>query len=68
MKFIAKDSQEELDRKLQRPFFKESADSAQEPASQRDSTVFVWGLNDKEQLGGMKGSKVLKFTLYLSLK
>lgn len=23
-----------------------------------DCRVFVWGLNDKDQLGGMKGSKV----------
>lgn len=33
--------------------------------------VFVWGLNDKDQLGGLKGSKVshlcLKFPCHLSL-
>lgn len=27
--------------------------------------VFVWGLNDKDQLGGLKGSKVLIYALWL---
>ena len=58
MKFIAKDCQEELDRKLQRPLFRGSPSMSQKPLSQRESKVFVWGLNDKEQLGGLKGSKV----------
>lgn len=26
--------------------------------SENQSKVFVWGLNDKDQLGGLKGSKV----------
>ena len=58
MKFIATEWQEELDRKLQRPLFKETENLSRKPASHRESKVFVWGLNDKEQLGGLKGSKV----------
>ena len=33
-----------------------------EPTPEGQVKVFVWGLNDKEQLGGLKGSKV---TIYL---
>ncbi|XP_044262446.1 E3 ubiquitin-protein ligase HERC2 isoform X2 [Tribolium madens] len=33
-------------------------DSTGEPSSTVGCRVFVWGLNDKDQLGGMKGSKV----------
>ena len=58
MKFVAKDCQEEFDRKLQRPLFKKSVHLSQKPLSERESKVFVWGLNDKEQLAGLKGSKV----------
>ena len=31
-----------------------------EPTQEGQVKVFVWGLNDKDQLGGLKGSKVIK--------
>lgn len=41
-----------------------------ESAATIRTKVFVWGLNDKDQLGGLKGSKVsplfLKFLCHLS--
>lgn len=33
--------------------------SGLESAATIRTKVFVWGLNDKDQLGGLKGSKVL---------
>lgn len=32
-------------------------------SNSRTTKVFVWGLNDKDQLGGLKGSKV-KYPVY----
>lgn len=32
-----------------------------ESAATIRTKVFVWGLNDKDQLGGLKGSKVCSF-------
>lgn len=32
-----------------------------EPTPEGQVKVFVWGLNDKDQLGGLKGSKVIKY-------
>lgn len=32
--------------------------SPRRPTTNYATKVFVWGLNDKEQLGGLKGSKV----------
>lgn len=58
VKFVAADCQEELDRKMQRPLFKETQSFTRKPLSHRESKVFVWGLNDKDQLAGLKGSKV----------
>ncbi len=57
-RFIAHDCQEELDRKSQRPFFKMQESGVSRSSSERESRVFVWGLNDKEQLAGLVGSKV----------
>lgn len=38
--------------------------SGLESAATIRTKVFVWGLNDKDQLGGLKGSKV-RLTVYL---
>uniref|UniRef100_A0A1S4H7N6 HECT-type E3 ubiquitin transferase n=1 Tax=Anopheles gambiae TaxID=7165 RepID=A0A1S4H7N6_ANOGA len=51
------------------PSYSTSSNYADEPASLNDevsSKVLVWGLNDKEQLGGLKGSKV-KLPTYSSV-
>ncbi|KFB50142.1 hypothetical protein ZHAS_00018200 [Anopheles sinensis] len=51
------------------PSYSTSSNYVDEPASLNDeasSKVLVWGLNDKEQLGGLKGSKV-KLPTYSSV-
>uniref|UniRef100_A0A182S6U0 DOC domain-containing protein n=1 Tax=Anopheles maculatus TaxID=74869 RepID=A0A182S6U0_9DIPT len=51
------------------PSYSTSSNYADEPTSLNDevsSKVLVWGLNDKEQLGGLKGSKV-KLPTYSSV-
>uniref|UniRef100_A0A182QWD0 HECT-type E3 ubiquitin transferase n=1 Tax=Anopheles farauti TaxID=69004 RepID=A0A182QWD0_9DIPT len=51
------------------PSYSTSSNYADEPGSLNDdvsSKVLVWGLNDKEQLGGLKGSKV-KLPTYSSV-
>ncbi|XP_053679051.1 probable E3 ubiquitin-protein ligase HERC2 [Anopheles nili] len=51
------------------PSYSTSSNYADEPSSLNDdvsSKVLVWGLNDKEQLGGLKGSKV-KLPTYSSV-
>lgn len=35
-----------------------------ESAATIRTKVFVWGLNDKDQLGGLKGSKVCLFSQF----
>ena len=37
------------------------------PTSKSSTVVFTWGLNDKDQLGGIKGSKIKGPTLSESL-
>ena len=37
------------------------------PSSKPSTVVFTWGLNDKDQLGGIKGSKIKVPTLSESL-
>ena len=37
------------------------------PSSKSSTVVFTWGLNDKDQLGGIKGSKIKLPTLSDSL-
>ena len=37
------------------------------PSSKPNTVVFTWGLNDKDQLGGVKGSKIKAPTLSDSL-
>ena len=37
------------------------------PSSKSSTVVFTWGLNDKDQLGGIKGSKIKAPTLSDSL-
>lgn len=39
-----------------------------ESAATIRTKVFVWGLNDKDQLGGLKGSKVCFLFSYFSIK
>lgn len=39
-----------------------------ESAATIRTKVFVWGLNDKDQLGGLKGSKVYLLFSYFSTK
>lgn len=39
--------------------------SGLESAATIRTKVFVWGLNDKDQLGGLKGSKVQFIILYI---
>lgn len=39
-----------------------------ESAATIRTKVFVWGLNDKDQLGGLKGSKVCLLFSYFSTK
>lgn len=42
--------------------------SGLESAGTIRTKVFVWGLNDKDQLGGLKGSKVqMKIFLYVNI-
>ena len=50
--YLASDNEDELDA---RPFVKKMKQAGQKEVQ---THVFVWGLNDKDQLGGPKGSKV----------
>ncbi len=55
--FMASDNEEEEERSTA----VQVAPRKAKPVGNRDiqTHVFVWGLNDKDQLGGPKGSKVL---------
>lgn len=53
--FLALDEEDEAAR--QRRALRKKPSST-EPTPEGQVKVFVWGLNDKDQLGGLKGSKV----------
>ena len=53
--FLALDEEDDAARK-RRALRRKSSSSQTTPEGQ--VKVFVWGLNDKDQLGGLKGSKV----------
>lgn len=55
--FLALDEEDEAAR--QRRALRRKPAST-EPVQEGQVKVFVWGLNDKDQLGGLKGSKVIK--------
>ena len=53
--FLASDREEEEDEKVVSSSLKKKKKSA---TKEIQTNVFCWGLNDKDQLGGPKGSKV----------
>uniref|UniRef100_A0A3B3D0M2 E3 ubiquitin-protein ligase HERC2 n=1 Tax=Oryzias melastigma TaxID=30732 RepID=A0A3B3D0M2_ORYME len=55
--FLASDNEEEDDEKTAAGFARKKSSGLESAASIR-TKVFVWGLNDKDQLGGLKGSKI----------
>ena len=57
--YLASDNEDELDA---RPFVKKMKQAGQKEVQ---THVFVWGLNDKDQLGGPKGSKVPIYLILL---
>ncbi|TKS74835.1 E3 ubiquitin-protein ligase HERC2 [Collichthys lucidus] len=55
--FLASDNEEEDDDKTATGSLARKKSSGLESAATIRTKVFVWGLNDKDQLGGLKGSK-----------
>ncbi|TMS20567.1 E3 ubiquitin-protein ligase HERC2 [Larimichthys crocea] len=56
--FLASDNEEEDDDKTATGSLARKKSSGLESAATIRTKVFVWGLNDKDQLGGLKGSKI----------
>uniref|UniRef100_A0A673CR73 HECT-type E3 ubiquitin transferase n=1 Tax=Sphaeramia orbicularis TaxID=375764 RepID=A0A673CR73_9TELE len=56
--FLASDNEEEDDDKTATGSLTRKKSSGLESAATIRTKVFVWGLNDKDQLGGLKGSKI----------
>ncbi|XP_054644739.1 E3 ubiquitin-protein ligase HERC2 isoform X2 [Dunckerocampus dactyliophorus] len=56
--FLASDNEEEEDDKAATGSLARKKSSGLESAATIRTKVFVWGLNDKDQLGGLKGSKI----------
>ncbi|TWW57508.1 E3 ubiquitin-protein ligase HERC2 [Takifugu flavidus] len=56
--FLASDNEEEDDDKTATGSLARKKSSGLESAGTIRTKVFVWGLNDKDQLGGLKGSKI----------
>ncbi|XP_074492829.1 E3 ubiquitin-protein ligase HERC2 isoform X1 [Sebastes fasciatus] len=56
--FLASDNEEEEDDKTATGSLARKKSSGLESAATIRTKVFVWGLNDKDQLGGLKGSKI----------
>ncbi|KAB5583793.1 hypothetical protein PHYPO_G00099730 [Pangasianodon hypophthalmus] len=56
--FLASDNEEEEDDKAATGSLTRKRSSGMESAATIRTKVFVWGLNDKDQLGGLKGSKI----------
>uniref|UniRef100_A0A3Q3VWY8 E3 ubiquitin-protein ligase HERC2 n=1 Tax=Mola mola TaxID=94237 RepID=A0A3Q3VWY8_MOLML len=56
--FLASDNEEEDDDKTVTGSLARKKSSGLESAATIRTKVFVWGLNDKDQLGGLKGSKI----------
>ncbi|XP_022531523.2 E3 ubiquitin-protein ligase HERC2 isoform X2 [Astyanax mexicanus] len=56
--FLASDNEEEEDDKAATGSLARKRSSGLESAASIRTKVFVWGLNDKDQLGGLKGSKI----------
>ncbi|AWP11407.1 putative E3 ubiquitin-protein ligase HERC2-like [Scophthalmus maximus] len=56
--FLASDNEEEDDDKTASGSLTRKKSSGLESAATIRTKVFVWGLNDKDQLGGLKGSKI----------
>uniref|UniRef100_A0A3Q2Y7Y6 E3 ubiquitin-protein ligase HERC2 n=1 Tax=Hippocampus comes TaxID=109280 RepID=A0A3Q2Y7Y6_HIPCM len=63
--FLASDNEEEEDDKTATGLSRKKSSGLESSATIR-TKVFVWGLNDKDQLGGLKGSKVPSFSETLS--
>ncbi|XP_061744248.1 E3 ubiquitin-protein ligase HERC2 isoform X2 [Nerophis ophidion] len=56
--FLASDNEEEDEDKAAAGSLARKKSSGLESAATIRTKVFVWGLNDKDQLGGLKGSKI----------
>ncbi|XP_031694188.1 E3 ubiquitin-protein ligase HERC2-like, partial [Anarrhichthys ocellatus] len=56
--FLASDNEEEEDDKTTTGSLARKKSSGLESSATIRTKVFVWGLNDKDQLGGLKGSKI----------
>ncbi|KAK7877600.1 hypothetical protein WMY93_031685 [Mugilogobius chulae] len=56
--FLASDNEEEDEDKAATGSLARKKSSGLESAATIRTKVFVWGLNDKDQLGGLKGSKI----------
>ncbi|MBN3299656.1 HERC2 ligase, partial [Amia calva] len=56
--FLASDNEEEDDDKTSTGSLVRNKSAGLESAATIRTKVFVWGLNDKDQLGGLKGSKI----------
>ncbi|XP_017159836.1 E3 ubiquitin-protein ligase HERC2 isoform X1 [Poecilia reticulata] len=56
--FLASDNEEEEDEKTTTGSLARKKSPGLESAATIRTKVFVWGLNDKDQLGGLKGSKI----------
>ncbi|XP_027882785.1 E3 ubiquitin-protein ligase HERC2 isoform X2 [Xiphophorus couchianus] len=56
--FLASDNEEEEDEKTTAGSLARKKSPGLESAATIRTKVFVWGLNDKDQLGGLKGSKI----------
>uniref|UniRef100_A0A3Q3AXX1 E3 ubiquitin-protein ligase HERC2 n=1 Tax=Kryptolebias marmoratus TaxID=37003 RepID=A0A3Q3AXX1_KRYMA len=56
--FLASDNEEEDDEKTTAGSLARKKSPGLESAAAIRTKVFVWGLNDKDQLGGLKGSKI----------
>ncbi|XP_034287268.1 E3 ubiquitin-protein ligase HERC2 isoform X1 [Pantherophis guttatus] len=56
--FLASDNEEEDDDKANTGSLVRKKTTGLESAASIRTKVFVWGLNDKDQLGGLKGSKI----------
>ncbi|KAG2456459.1 HERC2 ligase, partial [Polypterus senegalus] len=56
--FLASDNEEEDDDKANTGSLARKRSAGLESAATIRTKVFVWGLNDKDQLGGLKGSKI----------
>ncbi|KAK2509156.1 hypothetical protein MC885_004362 [Smutsia gigantea] len=64
--FLASDNEEDDDEKGNNGSLIRKKAAGLESAATIRTKVFVWGLNDKDQLGGLKGSKVPSFSETLS--